>query len=129
MQHRVGRQLTSRERRYIRECNPVWVPKSSPAKPENRFFVRDVRLTWPSWIPLDSSQDESLPDTVLAVWRFRQPRKAKEDPLRDPLRLSVFKTIQSLEHQSSNAHGVGCMTLAPCVADLVEDVLTRSKLI
>jgi hypothetical protein len=59
---------------------------------------------------------------VTANWRFKQSRKSKGDLLQDPLRLPIFKTIQSLAHQNSNAHGVGCMNLAPFVADLVEDV-------
>ena len=41
----------------------------------------------------------------------------------------IFKTIWPSAYQDSNAHGVSCMNLVPFVADLVEDVFTRSKLI
>jgi hypothetical protein len=39
----------------------------------------------------------------------------------------IFKTIQSFAYQNSKARGVGGMNLAPFVADLVENVFTRSK--
>ena len=60
---------------------------------------------------------------------LKQSRKSKGDLLRDPLHLPICKTIQSLAYENSKAHGVGCINLAPFVADVVEDVFTRSKLI
>lgn len=64
---------------------------------------------------------------VAADCCYGQSRKSKGDLLRAPLRLPIFRTIQSLTYQISNAHGVGRMNLAPCVADLVEEVFTRPK--
>jgi hypothetical protein len=60
---------------------------------------------------------------------FQTGAQSKGDPLRDPLNLPICQDDQSLARQNSKAQSVGCMNLAPFVAELVENVFTRSQLI